>query len=40
VFDEWHKQDAISEEEALLNQRIKKVQGVGNHHVMTTINKD
>ncbi len=34
VFNEWDKQDAVSEEEVLLNQRIKKVQGVGNHYVL------
>ncbi len=34
LFTEWDKQDAISEEEVLLNQRIKKTQGIGNHHVL------
>jgi endonuclease I len=34
VFNEWHKQDAVSDEEILLNQRIKKTQGIGNPYAL------
>lgn len=34
IFNEWDKQDAVSEEEILLNARIMKVQGKGNHYVL------
>lgn len=34
LFDEWNKQDPVSSEEIVLNERILKVQGVGNHFVL------
>ncbi len=34
LFNEWDKQDAVSKDEVLLNEKIIKVQGVGNHYVL------
>ncbi len=34
LFNEWDRQDSVNEEEVLLNKRIMKVQGVGNHYVL------
>ena len=34
LFDEWHQQDPLSEEEMLLNKRIIKVQGAGNNYAL------
>jgi endonuclease I len=34
LFTEWDKQDSVSEEDVLLDKKIQKVQGIGNHYVL------
>lgn len=38
LFNTWHKQDPIDNDEVLLNKKILKVQGIGNHYVLEKYN--
>lgn len=34
LFNTWHQQDPVDDDEVSLNKKILKVQGVANHHVI------